>query len=217
MKAYKFRTVESFDRVADILIHNRLYCSEANTFNDVREGDIRVGSDTRREIAAIDFGERVCDALARRRVCCFCKTFDSHLSWAHYAGGFSGLAIEVDLPDADAVEVRYDDDFVFLSDFLTADDVDGAASAALSRKYSVWKYEQEVRVITTERFYQLTSPITRVITGCRMSPAMVSVLHLVCSHYGIQVDRAIVADWGVYTVGVQPMGLRPEIENETVA
>jgi hypothetical protein len=121
------------------------------------------------------------------------------------------------LPDTDAVEVRYDDDFVFLSDFLDADDVDGAARAALSRKYSVWKYEREVRVITTERFYALASPITRVITGCRMSPAMVSVLHLVCSHYGVQVDRAVVADWGVYTVGVQPVGLRSETENATVA
>jgi hypothetical protein len=33
------------------------------------------------------------------RICSLSKTFDSHLLWAHYASGFSGLAVEVELPD----------------------------------------------------------------------------------------------------------------------
>src|SRR5262249_29405140 len=34
-------------------------------------------------------------------VCALSQTFDCHLLWAHYASGFRGLAIEVDLPDDD--------------------------------------------------------------------------------------------------------------------
>ncbi|MGP8199959.1 MAG: hypothetical protein ACLQU4_10700 [Limisphaerales bacterium] len=52
---------------------------------------------------------------------------------------------------------------------------------------------------------------------CSLCKGSVSVLHLVCSHYGIKVDRAVVADWGIYTVGAQPVGLKSVVKNETVA
>jgi hypothetical protein len=41
----------------------------------------------------------------RIRICAFSRTFNSHLPWAHYASGFSGLAIEIDLP-ADLPELK---------------------------------------------------------------------------------------------------------------
>ena len=47
-------------------------------------------------------------------------------------------------------------------------------------------------------------PIRRVIAGSRTSPALVSALYLICSHFGIALDRIVVADWGIYTVGAQP-------------
>lgn len=103
MKAYKFRTAQNFDFVADIIINKRLYCSGAGALNDLREGDIRVGDDRGREIKALDFGRRVSEALRRYRVCSLSKTFNNHLLWAYYAGGFTGMVIEVELCPVEVV------------------------------------------------------------------------------------------------------------------
>ncbi len=97
MKAYKFRTAQNFDFVADIIINKRLYCSGAPALNDLREGDIRVGDDRGRD----------------------------HLLWAYYAGGFTGMAIEVELSPTEVTDVRYADEFIFLSNYLTYNDVEG--------------------------------------------------------------------------------------------
>jgi hypothetical protein len=211
MKAYKFRTVQNFDFVVDIIINKRLFCSDARSLNDIREGDIRAGSNPGREGDAFTFGLKIEDALRHYRVCSLSKIFDNHLLWAYYAGGFTGLAIEVDIPEGDATVVRYGDDYIFLSDYFEKDDVEGAVRAALSKKYSVWSHEEEVRVVTTKSFYELAEPIGRIIVGPRMSQSMISALYLICLHFGVQLERAVVADWGLYTVGAQPMGVEARI------
>lgn len=43
MKTYKFRTVQNFESIVDIIINKRLFCSDARSLNDIHEGDIRVG------------------------------------------------------------------------------------------------------------------------------------------------------------------------------
>ncbi|HKH43902.1 MAG TPA: DUF2971 domain-containing protein [Thermoanaerobaculia bacterium] len=203
MKAYKFRTVENLEFVIDILINKRLFCCEARSLNDIREGDIRVGNDEGNALAVVEFGQAVTDALRSYRVCSLSKIFDNHLLWAYYAGGFTGLAIEVDLPPSEATEVRYDDEFLYLSDFIGPSDINATVRTVLSRKSTIWNHEQEVRVITTDTFYNLPEPISRIIVGARMSPAMITALDLICSQYGIKVDRTVIADWGIYTMGLQ--------------
>ena len=121
------------------------------------------------------------------------------------------------MPDADVTRVSYSDDFEFMCDFLDQGDCDGAARAALSKKYSAWGHEREVRILTTERYYQLQSPISRIIIGNRMAPATRTALYLLCSHLGIEVDRAVIADRGIYTVGLQLISLPSPARNGTVA
>ncbi len=128
MKAYKFRSVEDLERVRDILINRRLYCGDVRNLNDIREADIRVGHDRGREAELFEFGFSVTRAISDYRVCSLSKTFNNYLLWAHYAGGSSGLAIEVALPSPDALDVTYDDDFIFLSDYVDAG-VDAAVRA----------------------------------------------------------------------------------------
>lgn len=202
MKAYKFRAVEDLNRVTDILINRRLWCAEVRSLNDIREADIRVGNDRGQEVQLFEFGLKVSKAISDWRVCSLCKTFDHDLLWAHYADGSRGLAIEVSVPSTDAIPVTYSDDFVFLSDYVEAG-VDAAARAALTRKTKAWQYEQEVRVVTRSHFYDLAEPIHRVIIGSRIEPPIVRALAEVCAAYGILMERAVVADWGRYTVGVQ--------------
>ena len=205
MKAYKFRAAENFERVADILVNRRLYCSDIRHLNDVREADIRVGNDHGRVLELVQFGLAVECALVKHRVCSLSKTFNNQLLFAHYAGGCSGLAIEVDLPSTDATEVIYDDDFIFLSDYIDSG-IRAAVHAALAKKGKVWQYEEELRVITESQYYELPKPVNRVIVGSRTDQSVISVLAPICSAEGINLERAVVADWDIYTVGVQEHG-----------
>jgi hypothetical protein len=207
MKAYKFRPADNLHFVVDILFNKRLYCCPTDKLNDIREGDIRTGDDHGREKQVIEYGSAVSRHLREMRVCALTKSFDNHLLWAHYANGYSGLAIEVELDDTDVTEVNYDDDFLYLAQMMTTLPPEVAARRALARKYRDWQYEGEVRLITTSEYYNLSHPISRVIVGSRAKPALVSALFLMCSHFGIALDRVVVADWGFYTVGAQPVRL----------
>jgi hypothetical protein len=207
MLAYKFRTVEKLDFLVDIVFNKRLYCCRSNLLNDIREADVRVGNDRGREHQVIDFGEQVTKRIRELRVCSLCKSFNNHLLWAHYAGGYSGVAVEVEVADRDLAEVIYDNGFIFLSDLMGSGTADDAARNVLAKKYEDWKYEDEVRIITDTEFYSLGNPIRRIIVGSRTSPALVSALYLICSHFGVALDRMVVADWGIYTVGAQPLHL----------
>jgi hypothetical protein len=51
-------------------------------------------------------------------VCALTKSFDNHLLWAHYANGYSGVAIEVEIEDTDVTTVTYADDFIYLAQFM---------------------------------------------------------------------------------------------------
>ena len=175
--------------------------------NDIREADVRVGNDKGHEIEIIKYSEEVGKQLKELRVCALTKSFNNHLLWAHYAGGYTGVAIEIELDAEDVTEVVYGDEFVFLSQLIDSYSPEAAARQVLARKYKDWSYEGEVRLITKSEFYPLTHPISHVIVGSRTNPALVSALHLMCSHFGIPLERIVVADWGIYTMGTQPMHL----------
>ena len=207
MKVYKFRAADNLHFVIDILFNKRVFCCPSDALNDIREGDVRVGNDTGREVEILDYGLEVGKQVKELRVCALTKSFNNHLLWAHYAGGYTGIAIELDISDSDITDVSYGDDFIFLSDVIDNGYPEAAAKQVLARKYKDWSYEEEVRLITKSAFYALDRPISRVIVGSRTSPALVSALSLMCSHFGIAVDRMVVADWGIYTVGAQPMHL----------
>jgi hypothetical protein len=73
----------------------------------------------------------------------------------------------------------------------------------LLKKYKDWSYEQEVRLVTKEPFYGLTRPIKRIILGSRASSALTATLQILCRHYQIELERMVIADWGIYKVGSQ--------------
>lgn len=118
MKAYKFRSVDSLHFVVDILFNKRLYCCRADRLNDIREGDLRVVNDRGRELQVIEYGDAVSRQLKELGVCALTKSFDNHLFWAHYANGHSGVAIEVEVDDADVTDITYVNDFVYLAELM---------------------------------------------------------------------------------------------------
>ena len=189
MKAYKFRASSQFDATLDIIFNRRLYCADWSRLNDPMEGRFVYafssgnGGDPNKEMG------RIIREKERLRVCSLSKTFTSHLLWAHYASGFDGLAIEVELPAHPSIrEISY------ISDIRTIEQDESPnpralAQQVLTSKYSEWKYEKEVRILQEGEFYSLTKSPTAVLAGHRMKPALLRALEIVCSAQQIPLKR----------------------------
>lgn len=204
MRAYKFRNATNIEFALDILLNKRLYCADWRDLNDPMEG-MFVYSTRGREPRAQQVVKGIGDAKRRYKVCSLSRDFQSHLLWAHYAGGFDGLAIEVDLPDddPDVRPVEYEGVFAFLD----MDDVrseDEAARRILFSKYQEWRYEQEVRILSAEPYYHLARPIRRVIVGPRMNEALFRTLYMVCEREGIVFTKVGIGDEGIDADAVRP-------------
>jgi hypothetical protein len=209
MKVYKFRSAETLPFVLDILLCRRLFCSSAGAQNDLLEGHIpyfQLASrmDWKEDYAA---SHRILDkhnaAAAEARefnICSLTKTFASHLLWAHYAAGFRGFVIELDIDEAELWEVTYDSGTGAFFDLMNELSPSEMARLLLSRKRIEWEYESEVRLITQAPFYELKNPISRVITSMRVPMPVLRTMQLVCHHLAIPLD--------VLTFVNEPFGTR---------
>ncbi|WP_208020486.1 DUF2971 domain-containing protein [Vibrio viridaestus] len=141
------------------------------------------------------------------RVCSLSKTFDDHLLWAHYASGFSGVAIEfeIDATEDEVVDITYRGVFAGVNESNSADP-SSVARAVLSSKYDAWSYEKEIRILTTDIFYKLKNPIKKVIAGHRMSQPLFDALIIVCEKLDIEVARTGIGDEGIDADYVSPYG-----------
>lgn len=206
MLAYKFRSPSQLPYALDIILNDRLRCADWRRLNDPMEGMFVYSY---RSTDERDYSEQVDDIVRNKRrllVCSLSQTFDSHLLWAHYAAGFEGLAIEVELPNhSPKVKlVKYRGVFaqVSIGDTL---DTSQAAEEILSSKYREWKYEQEVRILQSDEWYQLQSSVKRVIAGHRMNPALFEALRIICESKGIALNRTGIGDEGIDADYVPPL------------
>lgn len=198
MKAYKFRSSSQLPFALDIIFNSRLYCADWRNLNDPMEGMFvysyrsSEGRDYKDEVA------QIIEHKKQLKLCSLSKTFDCHLLWAHYASGFDGLAIEVELPDRSPVikTVEYRGVFASVS-FDTPMRPDRAAEEVLSSKYQEWSYEQEVRVLQPNDWYKLPKPVSHVIAGHRMNPALFEALRIICENRGIRLSRTGIGDMGI--------------------
>lgn len=205
MRAFKFRSSDQIEFVFDILINKRLHCADWKDLNDPMEGMYQYqGNGRNKEIQENVKGIR--RAKRNYKVCSLSKTYDSHLLWAHYANGFKGVAIELDLPDENPnireVDSRGVFAFVDMNNFRTEEE---AARTILFSKYHEWEYEQEVRILHDEKWYKLTNPITRVIAGPRMDDSLFKVLNIVCTKLGVEINKLGIGDEGLDIDPVQPI------------
>jgi hypothetical protein len=144
------------------------------------------------------------DAKSIYKVCSLSSDFQSHLLWAHYANGFDGLAIEVELPDDDPNirRIEYRGVFAFLDmDQVTTEDE--AARTILFSKYQEWSYEEEIRVLSRQTYYDDLA-VRRVIVGHRMNDALFDTLEMVCEREGVQFCKVGIGDEGIDADRVRP-------------
>lgn len=197
MRAYKFRSSAQFDCALDIVFNQRLYCADWSLLNDAVEGTFIYSFQSS---AKNDYQKKVQEIVnetKKLRVCSLSTTFDSHLLWAHYASGFDGLAIEIELPDSPAIKtVKYGGVFGVIEMTERLDPKD-AAEIVLSSKYSDWSYEKEVRVLSREEWFAFSNPVRRVIVGHRMKDSLFKALRIVCKEQNITFDRTGIGDEGI--------------------
>jgi hypothetical protein len=132
------------------------------------------------------------------RVCSLSETYDSHLLWAHYASGFTGLAIEIELPETHPLirRISYGGVFACL-EACNINDPKLAAEQILSSKYKEWEYEREIRIINNREWYELPKPIKRVIAGHRMNDSLLHALFIICKEKGIEIRKVGIGDEGI--------------------
>jgi len=207
MLAYKFRAPQQIEFTLDILFNNRLYCADWTSLNDPMEGIFAYSYSSTNER---DFSGLLDDIKLHKKkikVCSLSTTFDCHLLWAHYAAGFTGMAIEVELPDHDSKIKPVTYEGVFASVNIENETIPAeTAKRILSSKYVEWKYEEEVRILNDSPWYELPTPVRRIIVGQRMNPSLFEALRIVCEHKGITINRVGIGDEGIDADHVPKLG-----------
>jgi len=197
MHAFKFRPSSQIGFAFDIIFNQRLHCADWSQLNDPMEGMFAYSSR-----ADAEDPKKLIDQIIREKqrikICSLSRTFECHLLWAHYASGFDGVAIEVDLPDRSphVKIVTYRGVFAGLSIERIVNPAK-TAREILTSKYREWKYEREVRILHHDEWFPLTKPVQRVIAGHRMQPSLFKALHIICQQQGIRFCKTGIVDEGI--------------------
>jgi hypothetical protein len=198
MKAYKFRGADQIPFALDIVFNQRLYCSDWASLNDPGEGLFVCSGDSNSDSSYEKRVEKIISEKKRLKVCSLSLTFDCHLLWSHYASGFSGLAIEMDLPDQSPVVrvVKYRGVFAEVTD-EDGPEPSETADLILSSKYHEWAYEKEVRILQQQEWFTLDYPITRIICGHRMDDSMLEAFKVISKSRNIRISGLRITDGGL--------------------
>ena len=143
MTLYKYKSPTPFERIADILTNERLYCAPYHQLNDPFEGifmeSIRMGD---REFLVRTEPEDLIDPedALKARVCSLSSDGSSTLLWSFYAQRLEGVCFEIDCDDLEPSPHKV----IYPPDIPRFDKHGFAPSVAyaLSHKSKEWDFEQ---------------------------------------------------------------------------
>jgi hypothetical protein len=174
MIAYKLRPFDQLDRIADILVAERLYCPLYYDLNDPFEGVCTVyghfdfdGKRGRRYFSHTAIDDIVDpEDFEEIRVCSLSGSVHDVRQWSHYGGGHKGVAIEIDFsgfPES-IHKITYNDGLRKYDESLGEHP---SVTSILTNKTRHWEYEDEYRVFSTKSFVSIAGRIRRVLLGPR--------------------------------------------------
>lgn len=102
---------------------------------------------TNREFVEKSIYGAIQKSFSEMRICCFTKSKDNLLFWAHYADAHKGFCLEYDatiLPIKFAFKVTYENEYPEV-EYPRPPDARGLAPALIKSK--AWEYESEYRII----------------------------------------------------------------------
>ena len=83
---YKYRTLDNFKFIVDILVNQRFFAATIEDMNDPMEGTYTFNEDIPEDaIAALEEHQK------KIKFCSLSKNEDSPLMWAHYSNGARGI------------------------------------------------------------------------------------------------------------------------------
>lgn len=161
---YKYRNLDNFEFIVDILLNEHFYASTYYNLNDPMEGMYNhygLSSKVRNEIK---------NAKEKFKICSLSEKKDDPLLWAHYANGSRGICIGAKITGHyldDIKKVIYTG-FPTIKSYIEADTT---AKDILTYKDESWKYESEVRVFTKRESDNtfVKVKIEEIILGKRIS------------------------------------------------
>jgi len=200
LKLYKFKSLENFEFVADILMNNRLYAAQFKELNDPMEG-IFTPDDQE------DFIDAVKEETSNLRVCSMAQDNYNPLLWAHYADSYRGVCIEFDINESliELEEINYtpftaivgsEPSFSGFSEdgkpLHIAHSAKDWAKIILRNKFEEWAYEEEVRLFSKSEFINKGIKITGIYLGIRISDTYKDVLQKIANDipiYDTKIDN----------------------------
>lgn len=192
MLAYKFKALENFHQVVDILLTQRIYCPTPSELNDPLEGILSVGAPSEAENMSLE--ERLESAakfwfaaenlLDKHRICSFSRTPNHPLMWSYYGNGHSGICLELDISEheKDIVPVEYVHDLSIIDQ--------SSIYSLLKYKLKQWEHEEELRVIfapINEQKY-IRAKICSVLMGGRLDSQYIRPLFEICRSQNYKVE-----------------------------
>ena len=187
MHLYKFRGLSSLERLADILVSERLYCPWYSDLNDPFEGVCmergffgtpeNPGRRYRVTTTVDDLADP--ENPVDYRVCSLSGSVSSVQMWSHYGDSHKGVAIEIDFSGAAQFpkKVNYVDG-IRQYDHLMQEHP--SIGNILLYKTKIWDYEDEYRILTSEQFYNISGRIRKVLLGPRFLRQSRGLIERIC-------------------------------------
>ena len=192
MKLFKLK---SFDgnglfHVLDMIVNERLYLSRCDSMNDINEGNWEYTNSKDNEY--IEKAKKLREIIDAQRFTCFLASINNPLMWAHYAGGFSGVALEYnfDPEQYDIRKIDYDGIPSISKDQMKkviAGELLPQDIGILKQKSGCWGYEDEWRLYGKgdAQYIENIRP-QAVILGVKKSK-YISLLREITRRWGIKV------------------------------
>lgn len=166
IKLYKFRPLENemgFCRAWHILKTGKFWCSKFSELNDPMEGVFSVIPDRNNSIGWMV--NAIYSAKNAYKICSFSgkEGFENPTLWGYYAGGFKGMAIEIEAGETFMRKMRYKKDILNVNVNVINDT---NIKNILTAKLIPWKNEAEYRfLIKSEQPNHNIGKITAVYFG----------------------------------------------------
>ncbi len=162
IKLYKFRSLDQFKFICDILVNHRLYAAKWEDLNDPME--FNFGFD----LSDMKLANKIADRRDKYRVCSLASEYSNILLWSYYADGHKGVAIEitVDANDTRLSKVSYEPSLTKIDESYRDPERE---LDLLRQKSDLWSGEKEWRFVTdAEQEYITDVNVTAVYLGQRV-------------------------------------------------
>lgn len=228
MLLYKYRSLENFEYVLDIIFNERLHCAPYEELNDPFEGIFlstytigapptlgypygginasrpvspSLGKLLGREISSHHNVNEICFDRQKNKICSLSASLNDVRLWSYYADGHKGITFELDLPEdtSSLHPVTYSETLPKFSGTVL-----GApySHEVLSCKTKHWAHEEEYRIISEDSFFPVAGKIKAIYLGGRITDSYRDLLKKVIAGkfpiYRTQINKIKIA--------VEPIG-----------